>query len=119
MSIEQADLFGNIPGASNAYGAPMFHANDPKSSREAARKHTASGNRSRNADIVLSLVMENPNSTANELWEFSNDLQKKQLVDYYEIRRRLNDLHEAKKVRVTGNRACSIKGTTMQIWDAT
>jgi hypothetical protein len=54
-AMNQGNLF-----QTNAYGdvtaAPASHAGDPQSSHDAAAKHTKSGKRQRNADLVLMLV---------------------------------------------------------------
>lgn len=115
--MDQGFLFSG----SNAYGEPManpiVHSDDPKSSREAAEKHTKSGKRKKNADLVLMLVKVYPRKTANELWELAGDLDKFQLVDYYEIRRRLTDLEHAGLVRVFEQRECSVKKSLMQTFE--
>jgi hypothetical protein len=110
--MKQRNLYGE-----DAYGSPIVHANDPASSRHAADRHTRSGKRTRNADLVLALVKVYPRKTANELWELASDGDKAQLGDYYEVRRRLDDLRDAGKIRVHDERKCTVKGSLMQTWE--
>jgi hypothetical protein len=114
--MKQPNLFE--PDQQTAYGpVPTCHTNDPETSRIADAQHEASGKKQRNADLVLSLVKRFPGKTANELFEAANDLEQMRLCDFYEIRRRLTDLHHAGKVKVVEQRNCKIKGSLMQTWE--
>lgn len=95
------------------------HKDDPESSKAAEEHHTESGNRKRNADLVLELVKRHPGKTGNELFELAGAMEKMRLIDFYEVRRRLNDLHKVGAVKVGEQRKCSVKETLMQTWSAT
>lgn len=116
--MHQNSLFTETPDGMIPKDPPASHADDPETSKIAEQQHTESGKRHRNADLVLKLVRENPNCTANEIWELANDFEKHRLRDFYEVRRRLNDLHKSTPplVKVSGQRKCSSQKTLMQTW---
>ena len=95
---------------------PASHRVDPETSREAERKHTASGQRRGNAEMVCRLVRRLPDSTAVELWEGCNELEQKALVEMQEIRRRLVDLESMGRVFKSGCRECRVKGSKQTTW---
>ena len=94
---------------------PNTHLHGPATEREAAA--VSAKTRVRNAEIVLAMVRRNPGLTCVELWESATEAEKSQLKDYYEVRRRVNDLAKAVSVRMGDARACRVKGTRMQtVW---
>lgn len=95
---------------------PVTHRADPETSREAASSHIASGNRERNANIVLELVKRFPGSTAVELWEQAGDAQQV-LKEMQEVRRRLVDLESAGVACKGDARPCKVKSTKMVVWN--
>ena len=93
---------------------PISRTSDPDTSAEAAHAVTASGKRSRNAEIVLALVKQYPGCTAVEL-------QRKpgHELDRHEVSRRLADLATRGYVYKGAQRACQVNGTQMVVWFAT
>lgn len=94
------------------------HSGDPVTSFEASRKHRESGRLDRNRDLVLTLVKLNPFSTAVELWQQAGDVERSQLAEMQEVRRRLCDLEKFGLVAKGTPRKCSIRGTLMVTWTA-
>jgi hypothetical protein len=117
MSFTQPGMFDYHPTGPVAK-VPASHASDPETSKVAERSHTASGKRHRNADLVLELVRRHPGRTANEIFWLATEYEQLRLVDFYEVRRRLNDLHKIGLVKVVEQRVCTIKGSLMQSWEA-
>ena len=108
MSLFQSDAYGHMQ--------PAAHSRDPATSHEAAKRHTESGARGRNAALVMFLVREHPASTAVELWELAGDAIRATLGEMQEVRRRLTDLEFAGKVKKGEQRACTIKKNKMLTW---
>ena len=89
----------------------MAHRDDPDTSREAARDVIGSGALSRQRQLVLQLVRDNPDSTSAELAAIGN-------VSRHLPARRLIDLVRARLVKVSGRRRCNVNGTNMQTYVA-
>ena len=96
---------------------PVAHTGDAESSHESARRVTRNGTRGRHAQIVLMLVTSFPGKTATELWRLAERDEQAELVDHYEIRRRLGDLAALGLIVKGEQRHCSIKGTKMLTWN--
>jgi len=95
---------------------PIVHTSDPATSQEAADRVTKSGQRDRNAAIVLRLVRELPGRTATELWDECGSEVRDKLKESQEIRRRLTDLLHSGAVRQEGQRRCRVRGSFMVVW---
>ena len=85
---------------------------DPLTSHIAAESVEASGRAGTQRDRILAYVKAHPNQTAGEIAQGMN-------TDQYTPSRRLPELERAGLVRVSGRRACRVKGSLMQTWDAT
>lgn len=86
---------------------------DPQTSRDAARRHEASGNATCNRERLLNEVCRGPGRTAAEL------CQRLDGIDPWESNRRLADLRNAGLVESHTPRECSIKGSKCMTWWAT
>ena len=111
--ITQPALF---PGTFSAYGPATANA-DPATSAAAERRVTVSGRRNRNVDIALAILRRNPGCTGHELFAAGSEEERRELVAFPELYRRLNDLRHAGKARQTDARKCRIKGTRMVTWE--
>ncbi len=87
----------------------LRHNDDPSSSHEAIADHDASGIRQAHMEKVYSCVAAHPDSTAGEMVPWL-------MLDEYQIRRRLTDLKNAKRIFPGLQRKCKVKGTTMVTW---
>lgn len=96
---------------------PIAHNADPDTSHEAAEQHTSRGERERHAIIVLNLVRQFPGCTGCELWHMAASVDKADLKEMQEVRRRLSDLNGI-KVKQGPARRCSVKGTRQVVWYA-
>lgn len=90
---------------------PIVHANDPETSRLAARRVVKTGARNKQAAKVLELVTKYADATAVELMECSCDE-----LDEYQVRRRLTDLEQAGLIVKSGARLCRSRGSKMTTW---
>lgn len=95
---------------------PAAHANDPPTSHDAARQHTASGRRKRHAEIVLQLVRREPGRTACELFAWATLGEQSVLGEQQEVRRRLTDLLHKALVRQGPARGCEVRNTKQITW---
>lgn len=98
--------------------SPAFHRVDPPTSAIAAKAHLESGRQLRNADRVLTLVREHPDSTAIELFDLASVEVRSLLVEPQEVRRRLTDLLKAGRVVQGAARECRVRGSKMVTWRA-
>lgn len=71
---------------------PNYRRADPETSKRAGEHMTASGKRSTQAEIALSVVSRHPGNTAPELTHVCS-------LDRYQLNRRLADLEAKGKVR--------------------
>ncbi|MDX1494169.1 MAG: hypothetical protein R3253_08930 [Longimicrobiales bacterium] len=88
----EPEVEAKAPDAELPLFAPIYHAGDPATSREAAELHSESGRRETNATRVLRLVARSP-GTATEIFG------RQSALTLTEVRRRLTDLHHADLVR--------------------
>jgi hypothetical protein len=127
--MNQPDLFsrdiygGTAPLGSStssstcdAYGPGTANA-DPITSAEAEQRVTASGRRKRNVDIALAILRRNPGSTGHELFAAATEDERRELGDFPEIYRRLNDAKHSGQARQAEVRKCRVKGTRMITWE--
>lgn len=87
---------------------PHSHTSDPVSSHLAGEKATASQQRKKHLDIVVSLVKENQGLTGAELAELCD-------LDKYEVRRRLSDANGV-LVKQGKSRTCGVAKTMAVTW---
>lgn len=83
---------------------------DPETSRDAAKKHNATGKAHAHMDKVIAAVAAHPRKTSAELAELIDGL------DLAEVRRRLSDAKRKRRVFVVGARACSVTGTRQSVF---
>ncbi len=95
---------------------PRSHSHDPITSHEAESRHTASGRRQRNADLVYDLATKHPASTAIELWDSAGAEIQSALKEPQEVRRRLTDLASVGRVQQGPPRVCRVRGTRQVTW---
>lgn len=96
----------------------LSHADDPATSKAAAKEHADSCRLKRNAGLVLEMVRRSPGATAAELWEYTaNVWEREQLKELQEVRRRLTDLQAMGRVVAGEERACKVRGTMMMTWN--
>jgi hypothetical protein len=96
----------------------MSHTNDPQTSKDAAQHHYATGQRAKNATLVLRLLERHPGLTAVELWEAATVAEQLQLKEMQEIRRRLTELAADKLAAPGDARICRVRGTRQATWNA-
>ena len=96
----------------------MSHASDPQTSKGAAEHHYLSGQRAKNATLVLRLLERHPDLTAVELWEAACQAEQLQLKEMQEIRRRLTELAWDKMAAPGDARICRVRGTRQATWSA-
>lgn len=106
MSNEQSQF--DFDGGSKKQ---LSHRDDPATSKLAVSELTANGTRANHAAIVLRVVEATPGQTACEI-------AKECGLDEYQVRRRLTDLKNHKKVVRRDSRTCQVKGTQMVTWEA-
>ena len=88
---------------------PASRRTDPPSSKAAEQRVTHSGQRRKQADIVLDAVKAHPGRTAWMLTQFCE-------LDRYQIQRRLSDLERIGKVSKGRSRVCTVQGTQAVSW---
>lgn len=98
----------------------LYHRHDPKPSRDAASLMVQTGALDKHAAIVLGLLRQHPDSTANELWAHAvrQELDGKLGDGLQEVRRRLSTMLKTGEVRQMPSRRCSILGKKITVWRA-
>jgi hypothetical protein len=113
------DLFADFaPPPTGPYPAvpvaPLAARDDPETSAKAGADLIASGRLKGQAAAVLRLVQLHPGCTYREL----HHRQDASNIEAPGVMKRLNDLHKAGFVRVTGSRRCEVGGVECQTWEA-
>lgn len=83
---------------------------DPETSHQAAREITSSGERDRQARLVLAALRNLPGSTSAELAYYQG-------IDRYITARRLPELESIGAVKRGKQRRCEISGKNALTWD--
>ncbi|MEM7278741.1 MAG: hypothetical protein AAF385_11510 [Pseudomonadota bacterium] len=100
MSTEQFSIFDQ---------PPISRPKDPETSQQAALKHTYSGRRTSDKQLMLDLVNSFPGRTAAE---YSDLLRTRRGINWYRAARmttkRLSDIQD--KIRIGEPRQCSVTG---------
>ena len=96
----------------NGIFPPATRRTDPAMSRTAEHRINRNGQRASHCARVLSCVRKYPGMTAVELLPWCG-------LERHEISRRLADLRSRGDVVVSGSRKCRVRGTRMQVWEAT
>ncbi len=98
---------------------PLAHANDPLPSHLAAGFLVKSGKLAKHEAVVLTILLSNPGKTACELWQAASPAQQRELHELQRVRQRLTSLLNKGKVRQSGQRHCTVRGSLQTTWEAT
>jgi hypothetical protein len=90
---------------------PIAARLDPETSREAALAITKSGERDRQAKLVLDAVRRRPGSTSAELAAMPGET-----LDRFAFARRLPELKELGLIRQEAPRRCQVTGRSSVTW---